>query len=171
MDNPSHDDRFAPPRAHVEDIPVAGRVGEAATRMSRLLAAVVDVFIALVLLGLISWLTPWNPWAAPSDGYWMLPQWSAAIGGFLVFALTHGWLLATRGQTIGKVLLRIRIARPDGSQASLGRVLGLRYGIGSLLTVIPALGQIWGLLDAVFIFRASRRCLHDQIADTVVLKV
>ena len=32
-------------------------------------------------------------------------------------------------------------------------------------------GTIYGLVDVLMIFRASRRCLHDHIADTIVVTV
>jgi len=82
----------------------------------------------------------------------------------------HGYLLVTRGQTIGKALLKLRIVRPDGSRASIGRVIGLRYAAPALLNVMPAVGMIFTLGDVLFIFRESRRCLHDQIADTIVVQ-
>ena len=34
---------------------------------------------------------------------------------------------------------------------------------------IPVIGTVYGLLDVLLIFRASRRCLHDNIADTIVV--
>jgi hypothetical protein len=30
---------------------------------------------------------------------------------------------------------------------------------------------IYSLVDCLMIFRKSRRCLHDEIADTIVVKV
>jgi uncharacterized RDD family membrane protein YckC len=29
---------------------------------------------------------------------------------------------------------------------------------------------LYGLIDSLLIFRESRRCLHDNIADTIVVK-
>ncbi len=168
MTSDAKDPRFAPPQAHVEDVQAPTADLQLATRTSRLGAALLDLLIALVLLWLASVFTPWNPWGTPGASVWA-PQWSV-LGGLLVFIAVHGWLLHRRGQTVGKALLGIRIIRTDGAPASLARLLGLRYGIGWVLTVIPALGQIWGLVDALLIFRASRRCLHDAIADTIVVK-
>ena len=168
MTSETQDQRFAPPQARVEDVETAGEGLQLASRWSRLGAGLIDMVIGLALLWLASKLTPWNPWVVAGDSYWT-PQWSS-LGGLALFVAVHGWLLHTKGQTVGKALLRIRIARPDGSAASLGRILGLRYGVGWLLTIVPAIGQIWGFIDALLIFRQSRRCLHDSIADTVVLK-
>lgn len=164
-----HDDRFAPPQAHVEDVQPPGNALALASRGRRFGAACIDVALSLVLLGLISRLTPWNPFQAPTGGFWFAPQFGNSLGGFVVFVVLNGYLLLTRGQTIGKWLLKIRIGRPDGSLASPTRML-LRYGVGSAVNILPALGQIFGLLDALLIFRTSRRCLHDDIADTVVLQ-
>jgi uncharacterized RDD family membrane protein YckC len=90
--------------------------------------------------------------------------------GVAAFLAINGWLLATRGQTIGKMLLGLRIVRSDGSAASAGKVIGLRYGLCWLLAFIPLVGGLFGLIDALMIFRADRRCLHDLIADTIVVK-
>jgi uncharacterized RDD family membrane protein YckC len=65
----------------------------------------------------------------------------------------------------------MRIVRPGGAKASPGRVLGLRYGVGFAVNMIPVLGFLYGLLDCLLIFRASRRCLHDEIADTIVIRL
>jgi uncharacterized RDD family membrane protein YckC len=169
MTSDTQDDRFAPPRAHVEDVEGTAEGIQLATRGTRLGAAIIDVIIAMAAMWLVSVVTPWNPFNPQGFG-WAKPQLLSPALGFLLFLAVNGWLLATRGQTVGKSLLKIRIARPDGSAASFGRLIGLRYGIGSVISIVPAAGQIWGIVDALLIFRNSRRCLHDSIADTVVLK-
>lgn len=169
MSSDMQDDRFAPPRAHVEDVETAAEGMQLATRGTRLGAAIIDVVIAMAAMWVVSVVTPWNPFN--TEGFaWSRAQFLSPALGFLLFMAINGWLLATRGQTVGKSLLKIRIARPDGSPASLGRLLGLRYGVGSAINIIPAAGQVWGIVDALLIFRKSHRCLHDSIADTIVLK-
>lgn len=169
MTDEPQDQRFAPPAAHVEDVGTDSAGLQLAGRGIRFGAAMIDVFIAIGVTWLASVVTPWNPWN-PEASLWAPQVLNTAIG-FGMFMAIHGFLLATRGQTVGKLLLKIRIARPDGTPASLGRLIGLRYGVGSLIAIVPAAGQVWGVVDALLIFRQSRRCLHDSIADTVVLKV
>ena len=52
-----------------------------------------------------------------------------------------------------------------------GRAIGLRYLLNWFLMMLPFIGGIYGLVDALLIFRASRKCLHDNMADTIVVKV
>ena len=170
MDEQSQDARYAPPQSHVEDVRQEGaQPGQLASRGKRLLASIVDGLIAAGTLWLIAKNTPFNPWRDAGLSLWA-PQFVSLAIGFAVFLALHGYLLATRGQTIGKALFKLRIVRPDGSRASVGRVIGLRYAAPSLLHVVPVIGQVFALADALFIFRESRRCLHDQIADTIVVQ-
>ena len=95
----------------------------------------------------------------------------ATAFGFVCFALIHSYTLANRGQTIGKVLLKTQIVSvQDDSILPLWKVLGLRYLPLSLVTLIPLIGNIVGIANVLFIFRADRRCLHDHIAGTKVIK-
>lgn len=169
--NPLQDQRYAPPGAHVEDVETAAEGEQAlATRWQRLWAAIVDVVVALAAIWLLTVFTPWSPFNLnPGPDLWATGLVNLAIG-FITFVVLHGYLLASRGQTIGKVALGIRIVRTDGSRASLGRLLGLRYGIGSAAMAIPVVGNVYAIVDALLIFRQSRRCLHDNIADTIVVK-
>jgi uncharacterized RDD family membrane protein YckC len=88
-----------------------------------------------------------------------------AMLGVLAFQL-H--LSAQSGQSIGKRLMRIRVVRMDGSPASVLRILLLRNVVPQL---INAGCNLFGLVDALFILGRERRCLHDLIADTIVVKV
>jgi uncharacterized RDD family membrane protein YckC len=117
----------------------------------------------------VSVLTPYNPFKTAGSDMWSADP-AGAITGVLTFLLLNGYLLATRGQTLGKALLKIRIVRPSGEPAS-GARLALRYGVG--LCNRPHGGHalwIYSLVDCLMIFRKSRRCLHDEIADTIVVK-
>ena len=76
-------------------------------------------------------------------------------------------LLGDHGQTVGKRWLRIRIVRSDGSDADLGRLFGLRMAVPWLIGVF--LGPLFVLPDVLCIFGNERRCLHDMMADTVVI--
>ncbi|WP_432728033.1 RDD family protein [Variovorax sp. W6] len=171
MEDQSQDARYAPPQSHVEDVvqPGGAQSGELASRGTRFLAAMLDAGISIAAIWLLAKFTPINLWEDDGLGLWE-PRISSAASGVVLYLVLHGYLLATRGQTIGKALFKIRIARPDGSRAQIGRILALRDGPAFFTTIWPLLGPIYVLIDSLFIFRASRRCLHDQIADTVVLQ-
>jgi uncharacterized RDD family membrane protein YckC len=98
-------------------------------------------------------------------------------GTFATIALVVGFalgiytlvLLYRSGQTIGKKIVGIRIVRTDGSRAGLLRILGLRYIVPGVISAIPLLGFFFALADALVIFGEQRRCIHDYIADTIVV--
>jgi uncharacterized RDD family membrane protein YckC len=74
--------------------------------------------------------------------------------------------VARNGQTIGKKLLGIKVVRSDGSKASLGRIFWLRNVVNTVLGFIP----LYGIVDLLLIFGEARQCVHDKIADTIVIK-
>jgi len=62
--------------------------------------------------------------------------------------------------------VHIKIVRSDGSPVSLSRVIWLRNAVNMVLGIIP----LYGFIDALFIFGNARRCVHDHLADTIVIK-
>lgn len=157
---------YAPPVAEVRDAPQAIE-RELGGRGARLLAAIIDTVVQFAALGVLSFVLPWAVFVRDASVS------SLTIGmltGTVTFLAIQGWLLISRGQSIGKIALGLRIVRPDGSAVTAGRMLGLRYGISFVLGVIPLVNIVWALADSLMIFRESRRCLHDQIADTIVVK-
>lgn len=87
-----------------------------------------------------------------------------------LFLVLHGYLVATRGQTIGKLLLGTRMVRTNGSAATFRRLVWLRYLPQWLVSMIPILGPFLVIVDPLFIFRTDKRCIHDLIADTKVVR-
>jgi uncharacterized RDD family membrane protein YckC len=92
------------------------------------------------------------------------------IGGllFLAYAIWQIWMFATQGQTLGKKLMNVRVVKLDtGRNGGFVTNVLLRALVGQgLLGVIP----FYGLVDALFIFRDDRRCIHDMIAGTAVVR-
>ncbi len=164
------DNRFAPPRSSVDEVepPWPGRV-TLASRSSRFGAAVIDMLIAMAVMWLISRVTPWDAFNDDGDA-WDIHL-GDAIGNFLCYFIPNAYLLITRAQTIGKAMVGIRVVRRDGTPASFIRLVCVREGIPSLLGVAQPVAEMFWLIDSLFIFRASRRCLHDDLADTVVIQL
>ena len=83
----------------------------------------------------------------------------------------QAYLVATTGQSIAKKLFRIKIVKVSG--AAVGFVSGvlLRHWLLLLLVQIPFVGSALALIDALFIFRENRRCLHDYVAGTKVVQL
>src|SRR5262245_39530730 len=171
---------YAPPQAEVRDTPAAPPpVGPLATRTLRLAGAIVDGVASAVFV--VPFLLFTGDWTAAISGE--LSYGAISLGSFAVFTAMQGYLLATRGQTIGKWLVGTRIVRAHNDEVpTLARTLGLRYGalaIGptATLSVLVLGGGILygfvgvGLIDIALIFRRDRRCLHDLIAGTKVVAV
>jgi uncharacterized RDD family membrane protein YckC len=88
------------------------------------------------------------------------------LGGWLLLLIVNGILVGTRSQSIGKALVGIEIRREDGTRATFWRIVGLRWlACGAIGVFVP----FFGLIDPLFIFRRDRRCVHDQIAGTIVV--
>ena len=102
----------------------------------------------------------------------VIPIILAAVGVliFLGVFIVNLKFLNDSGQTIGKRLLHIKIVRSTGERATLGRVFGMRILLVGVMGSVPVLGSIFSLVDVCLIFREDRRCVHDLIADTVVVK-
>jgi uncharacterized RDD family membrane protein YckC len=166
----SHDNPFAAPEAEIGTIPEFTPFN-LADRGTRFVAAFVDGLIGIVFtLPLMYAFGFFNtPQAAQNVSF------TSTIGlgvlGFVFFVLIHGYFLMKNGQTVGKKLTGIRIADLDGGLPSFGRLIGLRYLPTSLISLIPLAGAFYPFLDVLFIFRSDRRCLHDLIAGTQVVKV
>ncbi len=91
--------------------------------------------------------------------------------GILGLAVVQWYMIATSGQSIAKRWLGMRIVRLDGSTVNFVHGVVLRSWVMGFLTNIPMLGAIVALVDGLMIFGNDRRCLHDRIADTTVIKV
>jgi uncharacterized RDD family membrane protein YckC len=144
-----------------------------ATRPSRALASLIDAAIggAVLLPASLGYgLDAAQGLNASGPGpYTTLGTLLTILAGLLWVAITLH-LMSRNGQSIGKKAFGIKVVRRDGSPASLGRILWLRNVVNALPVLIPILGELYFLVDALMIFGQTRQCLHDQIADTLVVK-
>jgi uncharacterized RDD family membrane protein YckC len=159
---------YAPPQARVEDVHAEGDF-ELAGRGTRFGAAFIDGLIYLavyfaVLIPVIG--VNFQQMATMGAGKQIMMQ----ILGMAIFLGLNGYLLAKNGQTIAKKLLSIKIVRSDGSPADFRRIVLLRLLPAWLVAMVPFLGIFLVMIDPLFIFRESRKCVHDSIADTIVVK-
>ena len=154
---------YAAPAAHVAQPVVDSPIK--ADRATRLGAAIVDNILysvafvpgMLVLQGAVSFGTTG-----------VVVSSLLAIAGFALF-FYNLTLLQRDGQTLAKRWLGIRIVRKNGKSASLGRLFWLRMALPAAISMIPLIGNFFGLLNALAIFGQEKRCLHDLFADTIVV--
>lgn len=93
-----------------------------------------------------------------------------ALAGYAVYFTVNWKLLQQKGQTIGKKVMGIRIANLDGSKPNLKSLLLKRYLPLASLPYIPYAGMALMYADTFWIFGKRRRCLHDIIAGTQVVR-
>jgi uncharacterized RDD family membrane protein YckC len=144
-----------------------------ASRGSRLGAYLVDGLIAVaVICPIMYFLGFWQLAVDAARSHSEVPlglllQMQAL--GFLLFVVLQGYPLARDGQTWGKKGLGIKIVDMAGNKPSLARLL-LRYGSRLLVSWIPVVGQWLVLIDDCAIFGAQKRCGHDYVAGTRVVR-
>lgn len=176
--------------------PFAAPLPSLAPRTLRLAAALVDLLVALPLvllwavaavgsvglsLGLLAgamkerpWLTQAGTALAGTVAWVVLAAASVALG---LLTLYQWALLSTRGQTIGKRFVGIRIVDLEGRPAGFVSALVLRSLVFSSLlslvvgltsALVPFAGLTFFALDLLPLLGEDRRCLHDYFAGTQV---
>lgn len=161
---------YAPPTAEVMD--VIDRAGDLhpADRLKRLYAVLVDSLVAVPIAGPIALAAAaTGPVDNMGDSLLVLASALWFLAGAIVWAALTIIYVKRNGQTIGKKLLGIKVVRADGSPASLGRIFWLRNVVNALPSLIPLVGPFYSLADPLFIFSDRHQCLHDRIADTIVI--
>ena len=92
--------------------------------------------------------------------------------GVIALLGTNLYLLATRSQSIAKYLLRMQIHDYETKQpASFMKCFVLRAFVNGLIGAVPLAGGIYSIADALFVFSAEHRCLHDHLAGTYVVNL
>jgi uncharacterized RDD family membrane protein YckC len=167
----SEDNPYAPPISDLTGVVDFMGDTELAGRWTRFVASFVDGIIGLCYGIPILYMLGYFEYAVARQQPPFLLTFAMAVLGFIGFLLVHGYLLKTNGQTVGKKLTGIRIVDLDGNLPDFAKVILLRYLPMSLVAMIPVLGRWLTLIDVLFIFRQDRRCLHDLLAATKVVKV
>jgi uncharacterized RDD family membrane protein YckC len=163
---------YAPPRAAVRDIADPGAAAALAERGTRLGAAILDSiaffsmvyapFLAFYLITFVSTSTSNVGVAAEKVlGIGM----AAAFVGFVIWCTITVRFIKQNGQSIGKKILGIKVVRRDGTAVSFARLFWLRNFVTWIISLVP----MFSIVDSLFIFAESRQCLHDKIADTIVV--
>ncbi|MFV2061748.1 MAG: RDD family protein [Gammaproteobacteria bacterium] len=144
---------------------------ELASPWIRLLAAIIDGLILMIFI------IPVQISMGVYDGFpekMVQPDFLTSmiilIMVMVAYIAINGYTLNKNGQTLGKLICKIKIVRVDFSKVDLSRIIFARYLPITFVGQIPIVGGIVSLVDVLFIFRQSRQCLHDNIADTVVIK-
>jgi uncharacterized RDD family membrane protein YckC len=74
--------------------------------------------------------------------------------------------MSATGQSLAKKYFNIKIVLSDGSRAPLSTLIIRRNLLNGILSFIP----LYGIIEVLFIFGEKRQCLHDRMANTIVVE-
>jgi uncharacterized RDD family membrane protein YckC len=138
-----------------------------AERMARLKACLIDgaLCIAAGLPGGIVFTS------GASDFRVVMGGWVLVLLGVLAMSMYQWNQIVRRGQTIGKMLVGIQIVQMDGAPVDFKSGVLLRVWAPFALSLLPYVGGAVQVVDALMIYGEERRCLHDRLAGTRVVRV
>ena len=163
------DNIYEPPQSKIDMDTADVADDPLASRWSRLWASLLDslimMFIILPAMYFTGGFDVISTGEEPSLGY------NLAIGvlGFIVFFILNTHLLINKGQTIGKSVLGIKIVDLDGNLPVFKNHILKRYAVYFLPGQVPIVGQMFSIVNILFIFGAQKRCIHDHAAGTKVV--
>ena len=133
---------------------------ELATRVSRIAAKILD---SLILIWPLILIMATEPIEAP---YSLMIAISVLLYcGFIFFI--QSWLLISKGQTLGKKFLKIKIINPKNNEIpNFFRLIILR----SILGLYLSFTIIFLVVDFVALLLPKRRCIHDFMGNSIVVK-
>ena len=171
---------------------VTGGVGQPADLMPRFLARLIDyvlltvvngILVSLLIVGTLmgSSAGSFSGWGMGSGASWA----ASAVASVVTAAITlayFAFLESSRGQTLGKVLLKLETRGPDGGRPTMEQAIKRNaFTAIGVLGVIPLIGFLAGLLSLVAVIMIAvtinkniqtRRGWHDDFAGgTTVVKL
>ncbi|MBQ0862865.1 RDD family protein [Streptomyces sp. RK75] len=144
--------------------PLAG-MAPLASRGRRLLARIIDALLIAIPIGIIAGVVEGGYSTDTGISYW--PQ----LGYTLAYFLYEGLMLTNSGQTVGKRLMRIRVAMLQNGAVPAGSPGWLRVAVYQIPPLVPCVGSLFWLVNVLFCTwdKPYQQCLHDKAARTVVV--
>lgn len=161
---------YKAPEAELETANFDSDNVELASRGSRLAASIIDSLTVLPISILLMYFT--GGFQGISEGQQPGIQYTVILTlvSSAIFLVIHGKIMLRDGQTWGKRLLKIKIVTTDGGHADL-KALSKRYGLYWGLSIVPGVGHLLGIINILFVFSKSKKCLHDHVGGTKVIKL
>lgn len=130
-----------------------------------IVSVIVSIPLTLIMGGAA--IGGFGPGSDPAAAAAALPAFFAALAVrqviLMAIAVTYeAYFVSTRGGTLGKLALGLKIIRADGSGVPVGLAIG-RYFAQILSSLILLIGYIMAGFDP------EKRSLHDRICDTRVI--
>ena len=143
---------------------------DSATRLERLGAAIIDglIMLAPILVIMFS--------VGIKDSYNYIKeggitfQITLDLIGQALYLLINSTLLYKYGQSVGKKIIGIKIITLEGKLPTFFNIYVMRHLSLTIISLIPIIGRLFWIADDLFIFRKNKRCVHDYIAGTRVVK-
>ena len=141
-----------------------------AGRGRRLVATLIDVLLVpalaiflMLVTGVLEHAADWS-----ASGMPMLRVFALGVVSYLILNV---WLLWQRGQTVGKAIMGIAIvSNQSENKAPFWRVAIRALFFPTLYLIVWPLAAAFPLIDQVLIFGKRRRCGHDYVCGTSVVK-
>ena len=126
----------------------------------RFLAWLIDVIIIGVIVGILGLFTASFTWWSGWPGW--IPFFNFNLGGVIYF-LYWMFMDGAYGQSFGKMVMRIKVTRLDGSPAGMANAALESLGKAFLLPLDCLLGWI--------LYPRRRQRIFNYISETIVIKV
>jgi uncharacterized RDD family membrane protein YckC len=119
----------------------------------RFVALLIDTIILSLLIGVVG-----SIFRSQTAG------WAFGLFSFLIFLTYFTYLEGSTGQTVGKMLMKIKVIRADGGKVDMKQAF-----TRNILRVID--GLLVYLIGAILLWKSDKKQrLGDSIAQTVVVK-
>jgi uncharacterized RDD family membrane protein YckC len=165
---------FAAATAPVAQLPLGGlgaRFGAALIDGLLQLLCKAPFFFAFVELFRLALQNPQTPLQPEQVSPVIMAAYFKTLPWLVGLAAIQVTLLCVRSQSVGKLLVGLRIVSVENEQPGGPlRAFLLSDFIPTVIEFIPFLGILFWLVDSCFIFRDDHRCIHDLIAGTKVVK-
>jgi uncharacterized RDD family membrane protein YckC len=99
------------------------------------------------------------------NSYWV------GFVGWILYFIYEGLMLSWRGQTVGKMALKIRVAMLQNGAVPDAGAAWARSAVYALPLIVPCVGIIFWFINVLSCTwdRPYRQCVHDKAAKTVVV--
>ncbi|MFE3885544.1 RDD family protein [Streptomyces lydicus] len=150
--------------------PLAG-MPPLANRGRRLVARIIDAIIIGVPVSVIMTLIVGGVDYFSTDSVEAGRQSTVTGVTMLAYLIYEGLMLSSRGQTLGKMAMKIRVAMLANGSIPTAQAGWTRAAVYTLPEIVPCCGFIFWLVNVLWCTwdQPYHQCLHDKAAKTVVV--